>query len=112
MVSTPASQGAPSLLSIMVKTFPCGVTPVVPGVIFGFIPKPAVFSLPKSPSFLSALQKTLPAIEKQVHDALQQAKKELQKYTQSTHPTVSDKTIFLVGVSISIASVTKQRRPF
>ncbi|XP_046762484.1 interferon-induced GTP-binding protein Mx isoform X2 [Gallus gallus] len=42
--------------------------------------------------------KTLPAIEKQVHDALQQAKKELQKYTQSTHPTVSDKTIFLVGL--------------
>ncbi|XP_003203009.1 interferon-induced GTP-binding protein Mx [Meleagris gallopavo] len=42
--------------------------------------------------------KTLPALENQIHDVLQQAKKELQKYTQSTHKTDRDKMLFLAGL--------------
>uniref|UniRef100_A0A8C3L7E5 Uncharacterized protein n=3 Tax=Chrysolophus TaxID=9087 RepID=A0A8C3L7E5_CHRPC len=42
--------------------------------------------------------KTLPAMENQIHGALQQAKKELQKYTLSTHKTDREKMLFLAGL--------------
>ncbi|XP_031468372.1 interferon-induced GTP-binding protein Mx-like isoform X1 [Phasianus colchicus] len=44
------------------------------------------------------ITKTLPAMENQIHGALQQAKKELQKYTLSTHKTDREKMLFLAGL--------------
>ncbi|XP_042666921.1 interferon-induced GTP-binding protein Mx-like isoform X2 [Centrocercus urophasianus] len=44
------------------------------------------------------IAKTLPAMEIQIHDVLQQAKKELQKYSQSTHKTDREKMLFLAGL--------------
>ncbi|XP_042723192.1 interferon-induced GTP-binding protein Mx-like [Lagopus leucura] len=44
------------------------------------------------------IAKTLPAMEIQIHDVLQQAKKELQKYAQSTHKTDREKMLFLAGL--------------
>ncbi|XP_021261601.1 interferon-induced GTP-binding protein Mx-like [Numida meleagris] len=42
--------------------------------------------------------KTLPTIENQIHDALQQSMQELQKYTEGTPKTDSEKVIFLAGL--------------
>uniref|UniRef100_A0A8C2T835 MX dynamin like GTPase 2 n=1 Tax=Coturnix japonica TaxID=93934 RepID=A0A8C2T835_COTJA len=42
--------------------------------------------------------KTLPAIENQILDALQQAKQELQKYTQGIHKTDHEKMLFFAGL--------------
>ncbi|XP_072182728.1 interferon-induced GTP-binding protein Mx-like isoform X2 [Excalfactoria chinensis] len=44
------------------------------------------------------IMKALPAIENQIRDALQQAKQELQKYTQGIHETDREKMLFLAGL--------------
>lgn len=79
---------------------------------FVFLPKPDVFSLPNSPSFLSTFQKTLPTIESQIREVLQKSVQELQKYRRGTPTIETEKLAFLTDVSININLVTELSRPF